>query len=516
VPTLRLASGTALVAAAGRGLGSLPPVPDDPTTPWRRRIGTAPKSWVLAMAAGVLVVWLPFVGRSLSPDEAGFLVVGGQWHDGTSLYGDFWVDRPPVLVAIFEAADALGGAVPLRLIGALAAVLTVILSGVLGRIAAPERRSAPLLTAGTAAVCVATPLFGGTVVNGELLGLPFLVAGILAYVAAAASRHQYRGLLLSLAAGGAGAIGLLVKQSLVDVFVVAVVLLLTSGAARKKFPGMLAGALVTVAVVVAVAQARGTVPADLWDAVVAFRIDAARELAGDSGNAPARLAGLLGALAASGVPLVVAAFAWKGGGTPSRQGPWTAPDLRVAAYALLTAELLVAFLGGSYWLHYLMGLVPGAVLFAAAFAQRPAPVTRSIGVSLALAGLSSVAALGWVAAHPIDRPEEPAIAYLDEHAAAGDTAVVVFGAANVIHDAGLETRYPFLWSLPARVRDADLASLDGVLSSGNATWVLVARRSVDDWDLDFTRTQALLDERYDEVDTAGKFTLYHLRAVQHG
>ena len=305
-------------------------------------------------------------------------------------------------------------------------------------------------------------------VNGELLGLPFLIAGILAYVAAAASRHQVRGFLLSLAAGAAGAIAALVKQSMVDVFVVAAVLLFTSGAARRKLPGLLAGALVTIAVVVAAAWARGTVPADLWDAVVTFRVDAARELAGDSGNAPARLAGLVGALAASGVPLVVAAFAWKGRGAPSRPGPWTAPDLRVAAYALLTFELLVAFLGGSYWLHYLMGLVPGAVLFAAAFAQRPAPVTRSIGGSLALAGVSAVAALGWVAAHPIDRPEEQAIAYLDDHAQRGDSAVVVLGAANVVRDAHLEASYPYLWSLPARVRDADLATLDGLLESDRA------------------------------------------------
>src|SRR4051794_23292459 len=166
-----------------------------PSTPWRRRIGTAPKTWVVVMASAVFLVWLPFAARSLSPDEAGFLLVSGQWGHGSSLYGDYWVDRPPALIAIFEAADALGGAVPLRLFGAFAAVLTVILSGVLGRVAAPERRSAPLLTAGTAAVCVATPLLGATVTNGELLGLPFLVVGMLSYVAAAASRHQVRGFL---------------------------------------------------------------------------------------------------------------------------------------------------------------------------------------------------------------------------------------------------------------------------------------------------------------------------------
>ena len=354
--------------------------------------------------------------RSLSPDEAGYLIVGGQWGHGSSLYGDYWVDRPPALIAIFEAADALGGAVPLRLIGAAAAVLTVVLSGVLGRVAAPERRSAPLLTAGTAAVCVATPLFGGTVVNGELLGLPFLVAGILAFVAAAASRHPKRGLALSLAAGAAGAVAALVKQSLVDVFVVAVVLLFTSGAARGSCPGCWPGRADHRRDVVVLAWPAVRCPPTCGTRSSTFRLDAARELAGDSGNAPARLAGLVRALAASGVPLVVAAFAWKGRGAPTRQGPWTAPDLRAAAYVLLTFELLVAFLGGSYWLHYLMGLVPGAVLFAAAFAQRPAPVTRSIGGALALAGVSTSPRWAGSRRTRSTGREEPAIAYLDGHA----------------------------------------------------------------------------------------------------
>ncbi len=461
------------------------------------------------MAAGVCLGWLPFAGRSLSPDEAGYLIVGGQWAEGSSLYGDYWVDRPPVLIAIFQAAEALGGTVPVRLLGALAAVLTVVLSGVLGRLAAPERRSAPQLTAGMAAVCVATPLFGGSVVNGELLGLPFLVAGMAAYVYSTTTRSSARALAWSIVAGAAGALGALIKQSLVDVFVLAAVLAFTSGAARRRLPGLLAGATVATALVVLLAWARGTVPADLWEAVVTFRVDAARELAGDSGNAPGRLAGLLGALAGSGVPLVVAAFAWKGRGDPSVQGPWTAPDLRVASYVVIVFELLVAGLAGSYWLHYLMGLVPGAVLVAAAFAQRPAPVTRSIGGALALAGLSGAAVIGWVATHPIDRPEEAAITYLDQHAAEGDTAVVVLGAANVVHDAGLDAPYPYLWSLPARVRDADLSTLDGLLRSPQRPrWVLVAERSVDDWDLDFTKTRAELEADYDRVARAGKFTIY--------
>ena len=82
-----------------------------PPTPWRRRIGTAPKSWVIAMAVGVCLGWLPFVGRSLSPDEGGLLTVAGQWAPGSSLYGDYWVDRPPLLIGLFALADGLGGVV---------------------------------------------------------------------------------------------------------------------------------------------------------------------------------------------------------------------------------------------------------------------------------------------------------------------------------------------------------------------------------------------------------------------
>src|SRR5262245_45125950 len=100
--------------------------------PWRRRIGTAPKTWVAVMAAAVCLSLVSFAGRSLSPDEAGYLIVGGQWGHGSSLYGDYWVDRPPALIAIFEVAEALGGRVPLRLLGAVAALLAVVLSGVLG------------------------------------------------------------------------------------------------------------------------------------------------------------------------------------------------------------------------------------------------------------------------------------------------------------------------------------------------------------------------------------------------
>src|SRR4051794_31068145 len=156
-------------------------------------------------------------------------MLGRQWSPGTSLYGDYFVDRPPLLVALFALAD---GPWSLRLLGILAVVATVLLAGWVGRAAGVS----PVPAALTAAVLVATPLFGGTVVNGELLGLPFLVGGCAAVLMAARSD---RWLWWAVSAGALGACGALVKQSLLDVFVLAAVLLVL----RRRY-----GALATVAV----------------------------------------------------------------------------------------------------------------------------------------------------------------------------------------------------------------------------------------------------------------------------
>ena len=74
------------------------------------------------LAVVVALVRLPFLLLPLSPDEGGYLLVASQWAPGSSTYGDYFVDRPPLLMGLFGLADALGGAVPLRLLGLLAAV----------------------------------------------------------------------------------------------------------------------------------------------------------------------------------------------------------------------------------------------------------------------------------------------------------------------------------------------------------------------------------------------------------
>jgi hypothetical protein len=449
----------------------------------------------LAGLAGLCAV--PYAGRALSPDEGGLLLLAGQWSPGSSLYGDYFVDRPPGLIALAALADAAGGGWALRALGILAVVLTVLLSGLLGRVAG----ASPVLCALTAALLTVTPLFGGTVVNGELLGLPFLVGGCAAVIAASRADRWPPWALL---AGVLGACGALVKQSLLDVFVLAVVLLV----ARRRFGALgavVAGALATVAFAVGASALRGTAPDELWEAVVVFRREAAAVIAASAtGSTTTRLGGMLLALLATGSPLLAIALARRA------RGSW----LLWPALAVLAWELFVVLGGGSYWLHYLMGLVPGLVLLTAAATQRDARPGRLLRAAYVVVGVSTAVALVVVAVRPIPRPEQPAIAWLDDHVQSGDTAVVAFGGPNILQATGMRSPYPDLWSLPVRVHDPDLVDLSALLAGDDRpTWVVVAGASLGSWGIDASVADGILDDHYDLQATRGGWTIYR-EAVQ--
>ena len=464
-----------------------------------------PRAQVGALAAVAGLCWIPFAGRALSPDEGGLLLLAGQWSPGSSLYGDYFVDRPPGLIALAALADAAGGGWALRALGIVAVVVTVLLSGVLGRAAAPGRPAAPVLTAATAALLTTTPLFGGTVVNGELLGLPFLLGGIVAAMYAARSGSARPALWWGVLAGASGAGGALVKQSLLDVFVFAAVLLLVGRRARPLV-GVALGAVGIVVVAVWAASARGTDPGALWDAVVVFRQQAASVIASSAtASTPRRLAGLLLALLATGAPILAVVLARR---LPGRADD-SAPDLRWPALATLAWELVVVLLGGSYWLHYLMGLVPGLVLLTAAACQRPLPGRRTLLATYGVMAISTVGALVWVAVLPIPRNEHPAVAWLDAHVHPGDTAVVAFGAPNILQATGLRSPYPDLWSLPVRVHDPELRHLTTLLDDPDRpTWVVVAGRSLGSWGIDGSAADRVLADHYARETTAGDWTIY--------
>jgi hypothetical protein len=153
---------------------------------------------VLVLSAAAVLARLPLLGRPLSPDEGGFLMVAHQWSPGTSLYGAYWVDRPPLLITLFQLAGALGGgAVGLRALGAIGVGTSVLLAAALARTVAQVDGRSPRSTlvttsaAATAAVFLVSPLFGASEVDGELLAVPFALAGLVAVLhASTASRRS--------------------------------------------------------------------------------------------------------------------------------------------------------------------------------------------------------------------------------------------------------------------------------------------------------------------------------------
>src|SRR5918995_6697985 len=100
-----------------------------------RRRGPA----IVALLATLLAIgaWLPFLRSVLMPDEAGYLIIAQQWGPGRSLYGDYWVDRPPLIIWMYTLVAPFvtvghtpdGATVPaIKLLGAGVAGVSVLLS----------------------------------------------------------------------------------------------------------------------------------------------------------------------------------------------------------------------------------------------------------------------------------------------------------------------------------------------------------------------------------------------------
>ena len=319
-------------------------------------------------------------------------------------------------------------------------------------------------------------------VDGELVAVPVVIGGVVVLVEslrATTTRAAYAG---SAAAGALAACSVLVKQNMLDVFVVAAVLLAAHGVqgrwrdAGLRTTAFAGGALGTVGVALLVSAARGTGPASLWDAIVTFRAQAAAVIHSSANVAtPDRFHTMLIALVISGVPLVVVTAI---GGF---RRPEVGPDLRWAALALLAWELVGAALGGSYWLHYLLAVVPGVVLVVTA--ARP---TRALHWGWRSPGSArSPRTSGSRSPHPAPAPTRRCRPYLRSHSSPTDTVVVAFGHPNIVRDSGLASPYEHLWSLSVRVRDPQLHELTDVLSGpGSPRWVVVDGASLATWGVD--------------------------------
>lgn len=461
------------------------------------------------MLARVLIVTLP-----LTPDEGGYLLAASQWHPGTSTYGAYFVDRPPLLMAIYAAADLWGGGQALRVIGVVAAAVAVLIAGRIGGRAA----------AAAAAVFVITPLFGTGNVDGELLALPFVLAGLAMLVRAVTPAEPHPG-RVAIAAGVLAMAAVLVKQDMLDVFVGMVGVSAALAVDRRwqhlreLLVGFAVGALSTGVSALGLAWLRGTSPTRLWDALVTFRIQAGAVISanGDAaGGTTERLHAMLRALVLSGAPLValVALVALCAAGRSpmgfSRGRPREL-DLRWVAVPVLVWEAVGALLGGSYWLHYLIALIPGIVLLVAAVPWHAATWTRRLlAGALVVAGISTSVAFAQSVAHqPSPSSDARVSAYLDAHRSVGTTAVVAFGHPNIVYDAGMSSPYEHLWSLSVRVRDPRLSELMAVMGEPHAPqWVVVAGASLDTWGVDATAAEQVLRQHYRLATSIGTWRVF--------
>lgn len=463
--------------------------------------GLVDSRWTIALAAAAaFLLRLPGLTRPIRADEAGFLLVARAWDPGpTSVYGPYFVDRPPLLIAAYGWADDVGGPLFIRVVGALACALLVVAAANVARLVATE--TAARWTAVAVAAITTNIAINAVAVKGELLALPFLMGSLWLALLAVRDRSWVHALGGGLLAG----LALGFKQNLVGGLVFTAVLYLASALAGRVTRAQLArlalaaaaGALVPLLGTVLWARAAGVDLDALWYAVYGFRFDAAAVLASGSAESETVRAGLLVVSAlGAGMLLVIGGFVVHIRGEWEDDAPLTA-----AVAAMLLVDVAGLVLGGSFWRDYLFPLLPATALCAALLARRRSRRGVAMRSVIAAAAASTVLLLvGWAGYQALGFQEFDEVdtgRALHEVAQPGDTLVVFGGRADLQITSALPSPYEHLWSLPMRTRDPDLAELRALLAGPQApTWVVEWVR-FETWDeAAGERLRTLVEERY--------------------
>jgi 4-amino-4-deoxy-L-arabinose transferase-like glycosyltransferase len=467
----------------------------------RRAAGLVSSRWTIPLAAAAaFLLRLPGLTRPIRADEAGFVLVARTWDPrADSLYGPYFVDRPPPLIALFKLSDALGGPLFIRFLGALACAMLVVTAAGVARRVADE--SAARWTAVAMAAFTTNALIDAVAVKGELLALPLLMGSLWLSLVAVAERSSRAALGAGLLAG----LALGLKQNLVGGLVFAAALFVGSwafGRLRGRETvrlgvATLVGVGVPALATMTWAVASGVRLSTLWYAVYGFRADAAEALAAGSPEAPTVRAALLLLIAFGvGMALVI------GGFLVHIRAEWEddAP-LTGATAALLAVDLVGLVLGGSFWRDYLFPLLPATAVCAAMLARRASARGVAMRAVIATAAVSSAACLvGWTAYNVLGLQEFDEVdtgEALHDEARPGDTLVVFGGRADLQLTSGMASPYRHLWSLPMRTLDPELTELQQVISGPEPPTWLVEWVPFDSWSEDAgAELEALVEERY--------------------
>ena len=427
----------------------------------------------VAIAFGLILTLLlraPWYDAALGRDEGGVAMVARDWHGGGPFaYGSLFLDRPPLLVALYRLAG--DSQVGIRALGAVAGGLLVVTSTLLAvRIAG--RRAAPWAAA-VAAVLASSYAIRSIFTPAELLAAVPSSASVLLLVVAL--ERAPRRLWLFAGAGALGAAALLVKQSFGDALAAGVVALVAAKllgvpwreTARRA--GAYFGGVAVVALgLVAWALLTHISAHSVWYAMFGFRIDSVSALVNNS--LASRLSALDSPLLDSGLA-IAGLFAL--GAVVRLRGR---PVVRITLLAWIAAAAGGILLGGSYWPHYLIALVPAAAAGAAVAFQR----YRVLG-ALAMVAIAAPTVIH--AAHAArndsaDSFQHDVVAtahYIRDRSLPGDTAWVMYSKVNTLYYTGLRDPYPYNWSLMLRAVPGAEQRLRSLLASNaRPTWIVRA------------------------------------------
>jgi len=487
----------------------------------RRRRLSARTTYALVgvIAALAVLLRLPFLDRPAYTDEGGMLVVARWWHTGGPfLYGDVFLARPPLLLAFFRLGDALGGLLAVRVLGLVLVVVAVLAAAWAGGLLAGRRGT--VTAAVVAAALLTTPRLGAREIDAETVGLPLTLLACAFVLAALRRTPGTRGRAVLLAVGGATAVGaILCKQNLADSAAFATVLVVASafvdGQRRRALPdlGWLAvGAAVPLAATLAWLASSGISVGDAVYQLYGFRVAGGQTAMGRPTEAQGeRLDALVEATIRSGmVPLVLASL-WV-----LRRRLLRDPVV-LALLAMLVTGLVGTAGGGQYWIHYSLGLVPVTALLTARAAGETQRLSRLLAAVVAATVVSTTISFTttWRDLRPAgDSWVSGTSRWLDSTSRPGDSMVVLYGEAALYEKTGIRPVYPYIWTLPMRVRDPQLTDLTTLLAGPDAPTFVLVPMSLNSWDIDPDGTvQSTLDRYYRQVTDICGTPVYLRRGV---
>ena len=453
--------------------------------------------WAAGLAA---LVRVPFVFTGLSTDEGGYAYAAQQWSHGAQLYGADWIDRPQGLLIVYRSLLWIDDSGPSIRAGVVfgGAVITIAV-GMIGWLMI--NRTAGVVAAFVYAVAGLAPHLEGTTLNGELLASIPSTASIAVAVWWWKRQGSLRWLL---AAGLLAGLAVTFKQSGFDGLVVGMVIVLLAGVRVWRHLGLfLAGAAVPIGASVLHGLATGW--SSYWSTLVGYQLAALGKPSTSEATRWSDFSRHLNDIWPDLVVLLALSLvAWF---VVERSTRWV-----LAGWLL--AGLVAVNLGGSYWPHYYMQLLPVLVVLAAAVV---AAIRSRVVAALLVAALVGPT-LWWLGAlvpMSADRRAEAipydALAQRDDRiartirssTAPTDRIYVLESEAYIYFAAQRQSSYPYLWGKPIEKIPGALPRLRTMLSSPDRPTVVV------------------LDTRPEKVDPSGRVGAelarnYHQAAVVDG